>query len=172
MAGDLTVPQDQIEAGVCKFVVGVVGMTYQSIAKSELEAMLKVCVRESENGRMQESASKHVRVFERAVGGGRQRAIKSKRARESDREMATERTCLRVCAFACLRACVCACETERGREKERDRTRVRMPLSLSLSFSLSLSLSLFLCLCLCLCLLPSLSHVRSFSRLTLSGGQC
>jgi len=41
MAGDLTVPKDQIEAGVRKFVVGVVGMTYQSVAKSELEAMLK-----------------------------------------------------------------------------------------------------------------------------------
>jgi len=40
---------------------------------------------------MQESAIKYVRLFERAVGGGRQRATKSKRARESNIEMATER---------------------------------------------------------------------------------
>jgi len=80
--------------------------------------------------------------------------------------MATERNCLRVSAFACLRACVCACETERGREKERDRTRERphqsayvsLSLSLSLSLSPSFSVSVSVSVCCLLFLTCALSH--------------
>jgi len=80
--------------------------------------------------------------------------------------MATERTCLRVCAFACLvPVCVHVKQSEEERKRETAQECVCLSLSLSLSLSLFLSLSFSVsvsvsvcCLLFLTCALSHASH--------------